>query len=61
MKEYLVDYSIRGIVYQSYMTEIELYEVRYYGKLIACRKLSNPEIMEIAAHSFQIDYLSGGS
>ena len=48
MKKYLVEYSVRGIVFQRYMSEVELGEVRYYGKVVSFRQLLATEIMKIS-------------
>ena len=39
MKSFFVSYSIRGIVFQNYMSQAELDEVRYYGKVISFKKV----------------------
>ena len=52
MKKFLVDYTVQGMVFQSYMTASELDDVRNSGDLVCFRKLSHGEIMEIANYSF---------
>ena len=39
MKSFFVTYSIRGLVFQNYMTQAELDEVRYYGKVISFKQV----------------------
>ncbi|WNA15508.1 hypothetical protein [Acinetobacter phage HFM1] len=47
MKEYLAQYDVDGIRYESFVSEELLNELKKNGQFVWCRKLTNPEIMEI--------------
>lgn len=52
MKKYLVNYSVNGIVFESFANQEQLDEMKNNGSLVCCRKLTHGEIMEIAEYGF---------
>lgn len=51
MKEYLAQYDVDGIRYESFVSQDRLDELKENGQFVWCRKLTHGEFMEIAQYS----------